>query len=75
MKKRIIKKSGIVKSFDKSKGCGWIVPNDGMSDLYVHQRSIKDDDISTLSIGAMVTFESRFVKDVGLEAFNVSLSK
>ncbi len=67
--------NGTVKSFDQSKGYGWIVPDDGMSDLVVHKRSIKSDDIRTMTIGAMVTYESRFIEDQGLEAFNVSLSK
>ncbi len=68
-------KNGTVKSFDHSKGYGWIVPHDGTSDLFVHKRSIKGDDIRTITIGARVTYESRFVRDQGLEAFNVSPSE
>jgi cold shock protein len=68
-------KTGTVRSFDQSKGYGWIVAHDGMSDLFVHQRNIVGYDIRTLAIGARVTYESRFVEDEGLEAFNVSLMK
>ena len=67
--------NGTIKSFDQSRGHGWIVPNNGMSDLFVHHRNIVGYDNRTLPIGAMVTYESRFVNEVGLEAFNVSLSE
>ena len=67
-------KNGIVKSFDESKGYGWIVPNDGTNDLFVHQRNIVGDNIRTLPMDARVTYESR-PNDRGPEAINVSLSK
>jgi CspA family cold shock protein len=66
--------NGTVKSFDEAKGYGWIVPNEGTKDLFVHQRNILGDDVRTLPIDAKVTFESR-LNDKGLEAMNVSLSK
>ena len=65
--------NGTVKSFDDSKGYGWIMPTDGTKDLFVHQRNIMGDDRS-LTIDAKVTYESR-TNDKGLEAINVSLSK
>ena len=66
--------NGTVKSFDETKGYGWIVPTDGTKDLFVHQRSILGDDVKTLPIDAKVTFDSR-TNDKGLEAINVSLAK
>ena len=66
--------NGTVKSFDDSKGYGWIVPADGTKDLFVHQRSILGDDVRTLPIDAKVTYESR-LNDKGPEAIKVSLSK
>ena len=66
--------NGTVKSFDEAKGYGWIVPSDGTKDLYVHQRNIMGDNVTTLPTDARVTFESR-TNDKGLEAINVSLSK
>ena len=68
-------KTGTVRSFDQTKGYGWIVAHDGMSDLFVAKGNIKSDDIRTLTIGSVVTYESRFVKEEGLEAFNVSLNR
>ena len=67
-------KNGTVKSFDESKGYGWIVPNDGTNDLFVHQRNIVGGNIRTLPTDALVTYESR-TNDKGLEAINVSLMK
>jgi cold shock protein len=66
--------NGTVKSFDEAKGYGWIVPNEGTKDLFVHQRNILGDDVRTLPIDAKVTYESR-LNDKGPEAMNVSLSK
>jgi CspA family cold shock protein len=67
-------KNGTVKSFDESKGYGWIVPNDGTNDLFVHQRNIVGDNTRTLPTDARVTYDSR-TNDKGLEAINVSLMK
>jgi CspA family cold shock protein len=66
--------NGTVKSFDDAKGQGWIAPAEGMKDLFVHQRSILDNDVRTLPVDAKVTYESR-TNEQGLEAINVSLSK
>jgi len=66
-------KAGIVRDFDADTGYGWIVPNDGTDDLFVHQHSIVGD-IRTLPIDAMVTYQSR-INSKGLEAINVSLMK
>ena len=66
--------NGTVKSFDETKGQGWIVPTDGSKDLFVHQRNIMGDNVKTLPINASVTYESR-TNEKGLEAINVSLSK
>ena len=66
--------NGTVKSFDETKGQGWIVPSDGTKDLFVHHRNIMGEDVRTLPIDAKVTYESR-TNDKGLEAINVSLSK
>ncbi|MGH2826654.1 MAG: cold-shock protein [Actinomycetota bacterium] len=49
--------NGTVKSFDDSKGYGWIVPTDGTKDLFVHQRNILGNDVTTLPIDARVTYE------------------
>ena len=66
--------NGRVKSFDKTTRSGWIIPADGVKDLYVHERSILDDNIKALPVNAMVTYESR-TNAKGIEAFNVSVTK
>lgn len=66
--------NGRVKSFDDVSGSGWIIPADGVRDLFVHKRSILDDGIKTLSVNALVTYESR-TNAKGIEAFNVSVTK
>jgi CspA family cold shock protein len=67
-------KAGIVRDFDADTGYGWIVPNDGTDDLFVHQSNIVGDDIRTLPIDAIVTYQSR-LNPKGLEAIKVSLMK
>ena len=67
-------KNGIVRDFDADNGYGWIVPNDGTDDLFVHRGSIVGDDIRNLSIDAQVTYQSR-LNSKGIEAINVALSK
>ena len=66
--------NGTVKSFDETKGQGWIVPTNGSKDLYVNQRNILGDDIKTLPVDARVSYEPS-TNDKGLEAINVSLIK
>ena len=66
--------NGTVKSFDDSKGYGWIIPTDGSKELFVHQRNILGDDVKTLPIDARVQYESR-TNEKGLEAMKVSLTK
>ena len=66
--------NGTVKSFDETKGQGWIVPANGSKDLYVNQRNILGDDVKTLPIDAKVSYEQS-TNDKGLEAIKVSLVK
>ena len=51
--------NGTVKSFDESRGQGWIVPTNGTKDLFVHQRNIMGDGVKVLPIDAKVTYDSR----------------
>jgi len=49
---------GIVKFFNKSKGFGFIVPDDGGPDLFVHLNDIEgDDDFKTLLDGQHVEYD------------------
>jgi len=51
--------SGTVKWFNDSKGYGFIAPEDGGKDLFVHHSSISGDGFKTLAEGAKVEYESR----------------
>lgn len=48
---------GTVKFFNSSKGFGFIRPDDGSKDVYVHLSTIEKAGLSTLSEGQKVSFE------------------
>jgi CspA family cold shock protein len=49
--------TGTVKWFNASKGFGFITPDDGGEDLFVHHSEIKVDGYATLDDGQKVEFE------------------
>ena len=49
-------KKGTVKWFNASKGYGFITPNEGEKDLFVHMSEIKMDGFKTLSDGQSVDY-------------------
>ena len=49
--------TGTVKWFNESKGFGFITPDDGGEDLFVHFSSIEGDGFRTLVEGQKVEFE------------------
>jgi cold shock protein len=62
--------TGTVKWFNDDKGFGFITPDDGGKDLFVHQTAIAGDGFRTLSEGAKVSYESE-EGDKGPKAVNV----
>ena len=50
-------KEGTVKWFNDSKGYGFLTPNDGGKDLFVHMSEIQMDCFKTLKEGQQVDFE------------------
>ena len=48
--------TGTVKWFNESKGFGFITPNDGGKDVFVHYSSINDEGVRTLAEGQEVSF-------------------
>ena len=50
------KKKGTVKWFNDSKGYGFITPEDGGKDLFVHYSSIQGDGYKSLTEGQLVEF-------------------
>ncbi len=49
--------TGKVKWFDDKKGFGFITPEDGSKDLFVHHTAIQGEGFKTLSEGQRVSFE------------------
>ncbi|MEN8662137.1 MAG: cold-shock protein [Lentimonas sp.] len=49
--------TGIVKWFDAEKGYGFITPEDGSKDLFVHHSEIQTDGYAKLEDGQSVEFE------------------
>jgi CspA family cold shock protein len=61
---------GTVKWFSEQKGYGFITPDDGSKDLFVHYSNIQTDGFKTLRDGQPVEYESAQGRK-GLEATNV----
>ena len=62
--------TGTVKWFSDEKGFGFITPDEGTDDLFVHQSAIVGEGFRSLSAGAKVSYESES-GDKGPRAVNV----
>jgi CspA family cold shock protein len=62
--------TGTVKWFSDEKGFGFITPDEGSKDLFVHHTSIEADGYRSLPEGARVEYESE-QGDKGPKAVNV----
>ena len=62
--------TGTVKWFSDEKGFGFITPDEGTNDLFVHQSGIVGDGYKSLSEGAKVSYDSES-GDKGPRAVNV----
>jgi CspA family cold shock protein len=65
--------SGTVKWFSDDKGFGFITPDDGSKDVFVHHNSINGEGFRSLAEGAQVTFDVES-SDKGPRAANVQTS-
>jgi len=63
---------GTVKWFSKDKGYGFITPDEGTEDLFVHHSGIAGEGFKSLDEGAKVTYEATQSRK-GMQAENVSL--
>ncbi len=62
--------TGTVKWFNEKKGFGFITPDDGGEDLFVHHTNIADEGFRTLGDGQKVEYEPAQGKK-GMEATEV----
>ena len=53
----MIRMKGTVKWFNDQKGFGFITPEDGSKDCFVHHSAIQSDGFRTLAEGSTVEFE------------------
>jgi CspA family cold shock protein len=63
--------TGTVKWFNDAKGFGFITPDDGTKDLFVHHTSITGEGFKSLAEGAKVEFDAQEGQK-GPEAKNVT---
>jgi cold shock protein len=49
--------TGVVKSYNANKGYGFIKPDDGGTDVFVHANSLRRANIMWLNVGDKVSYE------------------
>ncbi|QUS56172.1 cold-shock protein [Pseudovibrio brasiliensis] len=62
---------GTVKWFNTTKGFGFIAPEDGSKDVFVHISAVERSGLSTLADGQEVTFELESGRDGRQSAVNL----
>ncbi|MEJ2537522.1 MAG: cold-shock protein [Calditrichia bacterium] len=67
--------NGTVKWFNENKGWGFIVPDDGGDDVFVHYSAINDEGYKTLKEGQKVAYELKLGKNGKYQASEVVKSQ
>lgn len=62
---------GTVKFFNTTKGFGFIQPNDGSKDAFVHISAVERSGLSTLNEGQKVSYELQTGRDGKVSATNI----
>ena len=65
--------TGIVKWFNPAKGYGFIEPEDGSRDVFVHISAVERSGLATLNEGSKVSFELVPGRDGKMAAENLTL--
>lgn len=66
------KMSGTVKWFDSTKGFGFLVPDDGSPDVFVHQTAIYKDGFRSLAEGEAVEYQLTTKDNGRIQAIDVT---
>ena len=66
--------TGTVKWFNATKGFGFIEPEGGSKDVFVHISAVERSGLTTLKDGAKVTFDIEAGRDGRESATNLSLA-
>jgi len=53
-----MRQTGTVKFYNSSKGYGFITPDEGGSDVFVHVTAVESSDIADLTDGMRISFET-----------------
>jgi cold shock protein len=71
-----MRQTGVVKFFNHSRGFGFITPDDGGKDVFLHISALQRSGLPALDEGARVTFETEpDRRGKGPQAVNVQLSE
>jgi cold shock protein len=62
---------GTVKFFNATKGFGFIAPDDGSKDVFVHISAVQGSGLATLSDNQKVSFDTERGKDGRVSAVNL----
>ena len=67
------KNKGIVKWFSQNKGYGFISPDDGGKDVFLHKSALEKSKISNINDGQSVSYDLENGKNGKISAVNLTL--